>query len=101
MGNQTSYSETNNLLGVEMRQQGVLMSTPCSQSLRPNRLVVSEYEVPKVLVSQECQLFFGTPCSTAAHVKDDPKKSAISITYCRCDMGIPQPRYLYTYSENN
>ena len=30
------------------------MSTPCSPSLRPNRLVASEYEVPKVLVSREC-----------------------------------------------
>ena len=38
------------------------MSTPCSQSLRTNRLVVSEYKVPKVLVSQECTLFFETPC---------------------------------------
>ena len=28
------------------------MSTPCCQCLRPNRLVVSEYEVPKVLVSE-------------------------------------------------
>ena len=40
------------------------MSTPCCQSLRSNRLVVSEYEVPKVLVSQECQVYLGTPCST-------------------------------------
>ena len=31
----------------------VLMSTLCSQSLRPRRLVVSEYEVPKVFVSEE------------------------------------------------
>ena len=38
------------------------MSTPCSQSLRPNRLVVSEYEVPKVLVSQKCFFFIETPC---------------------------------------
>ena len=38
------------------------MSTPYCQSLRSNRLVVSEYEVPQVLVSQECRLFFGTPC---------------------------------------
>ena len=30
--------------------------------LRSNRLVVSEYEVPKVLVSHECTLFFETPC---------------------------------------
>ena len=42
------HPETTYLLGVEIWQQGVLMSTPCS--LRPNRLVVSEYEVPKVWV---------------------------------------------------
>ena len=29
--------------------------------LRSNRLVVSEYEVPKVLVSQECTLFLRHP----------------------------------------
>ena len=28
------------------------------------RFVVSEYEVPKVLVSQECTVFFETPCTT-------------------------------------
>ena len=40
------------------------MSTPCSQSLRPNRLVVSEYEVPKVLVSRKWRVFIEleTPC---------------------------------------
>ena len=37
------------------------MSTPCSQSLRPNRLVVSEYEVPNVLVSQKWGVYFETP----------------------------------------
>ena len=37
------------------------MSTPCSQSLRPNRLVVSEYEVPKVLVSQKWGVYSETP----------------------------------------
>ena len=55
----TSYSETTNLWGVG--QQGVLMSTPCSQSLRPNRLVVSEYEVPNVLVSQKWGVYSETP----------------------------------------
>ena len=41
------------------------MSTPCCQISTPNRLVVSQYEVPKVLVSQECRVgFFETPCST-------------------------------------
>ena len=39
------------------------MSTPCSQSLRPNRLVVSEYEVPKVLVSRKWGVFIETPCT--------------------------------------
>ena len=43
-----SCSRKKNLLGVESWQQGVLMSTPCIQRLRPKRLVVSEYEVPKV-----------------------------------------------------
>ena len=57
----TSYSETTNLLDLKLRQQGVLMSTPCCRSLRSNRLVVSEYEVPKVLVFQEWIVFFETP----------------------------------------
>ena len=39
------------------------MSTPCSQSLRPNRSVVSEYEVPKVLVSRKWCFFIKTPCT--------------------------------------
>ena len=47
-----SYSETKHLLDLKLRQQRALMSTPCSQSLRPNRCVVSEYEVPN---------FFGFP----------------------------------------
>ena len=38
------------------------MSTPCCQISTAYRLVVSGYEVPKVLVSQECR-FFETPCS--------------------------------------
>ena len=37
------------------------MSTLCSQSLRPHRLVVSEYEVPKVFVSQEWVRFSEIP----------------------------------------
>ena len=44
LGNQTlgtSYSETTNLLDLKPWQQEVLMSTPCCQSLRSNRLVVS------------------------------------------------------------
>ena len=39
------------------------MSTPCSQSLRPNRLVVSEYEVPIVLVSRKWGVFIETLCT--------------------------------------
>ena len=39
------------------------MSTPCCQISTSYRLVVSEYEVPKVLISQECILFFETPVS--------------------------------------
>ena len=58
----TSYSETTYLLDLKLWQQGVLMSTPCCQISMVYRLVVSEHEVPKVLVSQECRLFFGTPC---------------------------------------
>ena len=48
----TSYSETKHLLDLKLRQQRALMSTPCSQSLRPNRCVFSEYEVPNFLGSQ-------------------------------------------------
>ena len=59
----TSYSETKHLLDLKLRQQGALTSTPCSQSLRPNRCVVSEYEVPNFLCSQEWDIFLGTPCS--------------------------------------
>ena len=57
----TSYSETNHLLDLKLRQQGALMSTPCSQSLRPNRCVVSEYEVPNFLCSQEWDIFSWEP----------------------------------------
>ena len=39
------------------------MSTLCSQSLRPHRLVVSEYEVPKVFVSKEWVRFSEIPGS--------------------------------------
>ena len=65
-GNQTlgtSYSETTNLLDLKLWQQGVLMSTPCCQSLTSNRLIVSEYEVPNFLGSRECRIFYETPCS--------------------------------------
>ena len=54
----TSYSETTNLLGLRLWLQGVLMSTPCCQISTSNRLVVSEYEVPKVLVSRKWGVFY-------------------------------------------
>ena len=38
------------------------MRTLCYQSLRSNRLLVSEYEEHRILVSQECKVFFETPC---------------------------------------
>ena len=38
------------------------MSTPCSQSLRPKRCVVSEYEVSYFLGSRERDIFSGPPC---------------------------------------
>ena len=44
------------------------MSTPCCQSLRSNSLVVSEYEVPKVLSFQEWIVFLETPCTTMHYV---------------------------------
>ena len=59
----TSYSETTNLLGLRLWLQGVLMSTPCCQISTPNRLVVSEYEVPKVLVPQKWGVYFETLCT--------------------------------------
>ena len=53
-----SYSGTSNLFGVEIRQQGVLMSIPCSQISTPYRLVVSENEVAKVFVRCKPHKFF-------------------------------------------
>ena len=35
----TLHAETKHQLDLKLRQQRVLMSTPCSQNLRPNRLV--------------------------------------------------------------
>ena len=55
----TSYSETRHLLDLKIRQQRALMSTPCSQSLRPDRCVISEYEVPNILGSQEWEFLAG------------------------------------------
>ena len=56
-----SYSETKHLLDLKLRQQRALMSTPCSQSLGSNRCVVSEYEVPNFLGSQEWDIFSWEP----------------------------------------
>ena len=67
----TSYSETTKLLDLKLWQQGVLMSTPCCQISTVYRLLVSEYEVSKVLSSQEWIVFFETPCSSFA-LKRDP-----------------------------
>ena len=59
----TSYSETTYLLGLKLRLQRVLIITSSCQILTPNRLVVSEYEVPKVFVSQEWVCFSEIPGS--------------------------------------
>ena len=57
----TSYSKTTILLGVEIWQLGVLRSTPCCQISTPYRLVVSEYEVPKVFVCKSDTFFLVHP----------------------------------------
>ena len=41
----TLYSEIKHLLDLKLWQQRVLMSIPCSQSLRSNKCVISEYKV--------------------------------------------------------
>ena len=69
----TSYSETIDLLDLKLRQQGVLMSTPCCRSLRSNRSIVSEYEVPKVWVFQEGIVFFETPRTLKVEVEISKK----------------------------
>ena len=46
---------------VEIWQLGVLMSTPCCQISTPYRLVVSEYEVPKVFVCKSDTFFLVHP----------------------------------------
>ena len=56
-------TKTTNLLDLKLWQQEVSVSTPCCQISTPYRLVVSEYKVPKFLVSQECTLF-ETPCTS-------------------------------------
>ena len=58
----TLYSETTYLLSLKLRLQRVLMSTPICQTSTPDRLVVSEYEVPKVFVRIKCTIIFGSPC---------------------------------------
>ena len=71
------------------------MSTPCSQSLRPNRCVVSEHEVSNFLGSQEWDIFrvghfSGTPCSTVDVVltcivnvsRSQLQQEILTITYC-------------------
>ena len=70
----TSYSETKHLLDLKLGQQGALMSTPCSQSLRPNRCVVSEYKVPNLLGSQG---WTSTNLFTGDHHGDTPFSSLL------------------------
>ena len=72
----TSYSETTYLLGLKLRLQRVLMSTPSCQISTPTRLVVSEYEVPKVFVRIKCTILFGSPV-TKASLSDNLWKSKI------------------------
>ena len=59
------------------------MSTPCSQSLRPNRLVVSEYEVPKVLVSRKWGVFIETPCISNPSVSQELSISTHDKSYIK------------------
>ena len=70
----TSYSETTHLLGLRLWLQGVLMRALCCRSFRSNRCLVSEYEVPSFLGSQEWETFSGTPCTKYIKVwlKIDP-----------------------------
>ena len=59
------------------------MSTPCCQSLRSNSLVVSEYEVPKVLSFQEWIVFFETPCSMSYYSRTgDTEESYSKLVNC-------------------
>ena len=50
------------------------MSTPCCQISTPNRLVVSEYEVPKVLVSRKWGVFIETPGTDGGHSVQQRRK---------------------------
>ena len=59
----TSYSETTHLFGLKLWLQVVLMRAPCCRSFKSNRCLVSEYEVPNFLGSQEWDIFLGTPCT--------------------------------------
>ncbi len=61
----TSYSKTSTtLLDLKLWQQGVLMSTPCCQSLRSNWSVVSEYEVPKLWFPKSIKFILKHPVQT-------------------------------------
>ena len=55
------------------------MSTPCCQSLRSNRLVASEFEVPKVWFPESAEFFMKHPVSSLY----------IRIAYTSCDKHIP------------
>ena len=83
----TSYSETTYLLGHKLWLQRVLVSTPSCQISTPNRLVVSEYEVPKVFVCIKCKSFFGPPCSPSNGVNSYKQwymilTPAVLLYYC-------------------
>ena len=56
----TSYSETTHLFGLKLWLQGVLMRALSCRSFRSNRCLVSEYEVPNFLGSQELDIFWDT-----------------------------------------
>ena len=71
----TSYSETTYQLDLKLWQQGVLMRTPCCQSLRSNRLVVSEYEVPKVWFPKSVKFFLKHPVG--------PKLWSVTLKLCQ------------------
>ena len=57
------------------------MSTPCCQISTPHRLVVSEYEVPKVLVSQKWGVYSETLCICCQAVGSDPGN--VNVTWRR------------------
>ena len=87
-GNQilgTSYSETTYQLGLKLWQQGVLMRTPSCQSLRSNRLVVSEYEVHKVWFPKSVYFFVKHPVHS---IKKIVYKDTLSLCIKMCHINV-------------